>query len=403
MPTHTPSPHRFLAPNPLGSQTSKPKPPSNLRNVLASQTPKPTVATRQKPELQFKKLTPAKRFVITPARPTPRAENLSTGKEGGNTAWKDTRTELTPRSKPRRKFERVESIQESSQSSATATQADGDRECVVQPVEDHGMDSSDDAKFEEEMLFESVGRKKRRLTSPPSSPSRSQVSEPHTPLPARNPTTHRFKAPVTHTPADLRTSHTDIYASTPSGPSITSAPHKPQFLLPALPTSPLKPSKPLPEIFSPSRKNGKYVPNGLASTVTGWVIETANTGFAAQDRSTGITWGRDREDGVRLKVRIKHVSTGIVETEKRLEAECFAGGVIFVRGDTEPGSYNTSRAPSPIGDDGVLKVLLAGNGGARGAGGVRIKVGGIVGIRAPTWEVDVSGEKWLVGVDWVVL
>jgi hypothetical protein len=26
-----------------------------------------------------------------------------------------------------------------------------------------------------------------------------------------------------------------------------------------------------------------------------------------------------------------------------------------------------------------------------------------VGIRAPMWDVDVGAEKWVVGVDWVVL
>jgi hypothetical protein len=24
-------------------------------------------------------------------------------------------------------------------------------------------------------------------------------------------------------------------------------------------------------------------------------------------------------------------------------------------------------------------------------------------VRAPTWDVDIGGEKWIVGVDWVVL
>jgi hypothetical protein len=36
-------------------------------------------------------------------------------------------------------------------------------------------------------------------------------------------------------------------------------------------------------------------------------------------------------------------------------------------------------------------------------GGVRIKVGSLVGIRAPVWDVDVRREVWSVGVDWVVL
>jgi hypothetical protein len=47
--------------------------------------------------------------------------------------------------------------------------------------------------------------------------------------------------------------------------------------------------------------------------------------------------------------------------------------------------------------------LLAGQGGARGTGGVKLRIGGSVGIRAPMWDIDVGGETWLVGVDWVVL
>jgi hypothetical protein len=73
---------------------------------------------------------------------------------------------------------------------------------------------------------------------------------------------------------------------------------------------------------------------------------------------------------------------------------------VFVRGETDPGLYNASRAS---GVDSEMRVLLAGQGGARGAGGVVLKIGAHVGIRSPTWEVDVQGEMWVVGVDWVLL
>jgi hypothetical protein len=134
----------------------------------------------------------------------------------------------------------------------------------------------------------------------------------------------------------------------------------------------------------------------------GWIIETANTGFAAQERSTtgGVVWGRDREDGVRLKVRVKAASSST--SRDGVEVECFPGLFVFVRGETEPGMYNVSRAPDVVGNDGETRILLAGQGDARGTGGVKVKVGGVVGIRAPMWDVDVRGEKWVVGVDWVV-
>ncbi|CAO2650207.1 Nn.00g014990.m01.CDS01 [Neocucurbitaria sp. VM-36] len=408
MSTHIPSPHRFLAPYPPSTQNCKQKPPSSLRNALAGQTPKPAVTTRQVTELQLKKLTPAKRFVIAPTRPETSTEGHTKGKERSNETCTDTRAEVTPRSKPRRKLERVESIEEASQSSITAGQ-DGDEEVrLVQSIERNSIIISDEAREEEnqeeEMLFETVRPTKRRRTSPLSSPSRQREIEPRTPVPAHNAaTTHRFKVAAPRTPAPFGVSLTTTLISTTPGPSTTAAPHRPHFLLPALPTSPPKPSKPLPEIFSPSRKNGKYISDGLASTVTGWIIETANSSFVAQDRSSGINWGRDREEGVRMKVRMEVISTGAVETSQQSEVECYAGSVIFVRGATEPGLYNASRSPSDFGEEGESRVLLAGQGGTRGSGGVKIKVGGIVGVRAPMWDVDVSGEKWVVGVDWVVL
>jgi hypothetical protein len=32
-----------------------------------------------------------------------------------------------------------------------------------------------------------------------------------------------------------------------------------------------------------------------------------------------------------------------------------------------------------------------------------VRVGDVVGVKAPTWVVDVGGEKWVVGVEWMVL
>lgn len=104
-----------------------------------------------------------------------------------------------------------------------------------------------------------------------------------------------------------------------------------------------------------------------------------------------------------MKVRITDISTGATESRQETEVECYTGSVVFVRGDIEPGLYNASRAQNNFDNEGEVKVLLAGQGGTRFASGVRIKVGGIIGIRAPTWDVDLGGEKWIVGVDWVVL
>ncbi|OAL57257.1 hypothetical protein IQ07DRAFT_31498 [Pyrenochaeta sp. DS3sAY3a] len=411
MPTHTPSPHRFLAPNPPATQKSKAKPQSGLRHALPEQTPKPKESKRQHAEPQFKKITPAKRFVITPARHALNhaatfGEPAANGeREGRNGA--DMPMETTPRPKPRRTFERVESIEEASQSSPTAPDDDPN---ITQSIEPFLLFENEEStqyigNQADEMLYDFSGSTKRRRVSTPSPPP--------TPTTAHNSTSHRFKVPAPRTPAFL----TSKDRQEPPTAQMTPAPaqHRPAFLLPSLPTSPPKPSKPLPEIFSPSRKSGKYIPAGLASTMTSWIIETAGSGYAGSARTEGVVWGREREDGVRLRFRVRAVSAGTAleeddevggdgeEGEMESEVECFPGAITFVCGDTEPGMYNASRTLGGAADSERQRLLLAGQGGARGVSGIRVRAGSILGIRTPMWDVDLAGEKWTVGVDWSVL
>ena len=138
--------------------------------------------------------------------------------------------------------------------------------------------------------------------------------------------------------------------------------------------------------------------------VQSWIIETANTSFAAQTRDT-VVWGRDREEGVRMRVKIRNIMTGIAHAEDGEDIECFNGGVVFVRGHTDAGLYNASRMPrgSAAQAEHETRVLLAGQGGARGQSGVKINERSVVGIRAPLWDVEIDGEKWIVAVDWILL
>ncbi|KAF1917766.1 hypothetical protein BDU57DRAFT_514195 [Ampelomyces quisqualis] len=401
MPTHTPSPHRFLAPSTAPTQKAKPKPPSTLRNNLVA-TPSTSAA-----ETRDIYNAPAKRFVVTPHCRSHSAEEKR--RDRGGEARVLSHTHFTPRPKPRRKLERIESIGDTSQSSPNAPPIDHDGPSMAQTVEhgltfDDGVQNAQETDEEEdENLFLAEQRSKRRRVSPGSSSIPGQPSEPTTPVaPPHNSTTHRFLVPPPRTPALFTTLRKD---KTPlcSAPPTTSAPHRPAFILPPQPTSPPKPSRSLPEVFSPSRKTQKYIPNGLASTLQGWIIETANTGFAAHERNTGhgVVWARDREDGVRLKVRVTAASSSGPNVDG--DVECVPGYFVFIQGDTEPGLYSASRAPGVAKNNGELKVVLAGQGGARSAGGVSIRIGGVVGVRAPMWDVDVAGEKWMVGVDWVLL
>lgn len=49
--------------------------------------------------------------------------------------------------------------------------------------------------------------------------------------------------------------------------------------------------------------------------------------------------------------------------------------------------------------DGGRKWMLAG----RGRGDAEVEVGCLVGIREPTWEIEVEEERWRVAVEWKVL
>ncbi|EUC44854.1 hypothetical protein COCMIDRAFT_5896 [Bipolaris oryzae ATCC 44560] len=391
MPTHTPSPHRFLAPNSHSAQKST-RPHSSLRNATA--IPPSASATIPTPagsaELQFKRLAPAKRFVVAPLQKNHAAETAKLS-EADAKPHDDAQLQHTPLPRPRRKLQRVESIEEPSQSSQQHANDHVYASGVISSVEDQDMLSDELEQYEQneeddEMLFEPATRSKRRRRSSPNSPSL-QPLEPST--------THRFKVAPSRTPAPFPSIAS--VAAKPLAPS-----SRPHFILPESQTSPPKDSRPPPEIFSPSRKHAKYVPGGLASTASVWIIEAANTGFAAQERSSG-SWGRDKDNGVKARVRINCLSRGRASEHEIQELECHAGGVVFARGQLELGICNSSAVSSTFGQNSNTNILLAGQGSVRGSGGVKVNVGSTIGVRPPTWEIDVGDEQWLVAVDWVVL
>ncbi|KAF2707671.1 hypothetical protein K504DRAFT_470058 [Pleomassaria siparia CBS 279.74] len=444
MSSHTPSPHRFLAPSSQPSSTPKSaisKPPSSLRHgfTAQSQTPKPAFSARRAAETP--KVTPAKRFVITPLR------SLSGGGIRGGSGTQDEvglQAELTPREKPPRKLKRVESIDEGSQSTSPGSPRGTELEREValsiehdtsvyarsrgggyEVEEEHAEEDADaEMLFQPQREYINVNKRRRRLSpAEPSSPparrpslpnislqvepvSNRQTQDPRTPAPA--PHTHRFLTPAPRAPifGNPKATPTTMTTTTTTTTTTTPAPSRPHFILPSQHMSPPKLSTPLPETFSPSRKGQKYVPGGLASTLQSWIIETAHTGYAAQTRDM-VIYGREKDDGVKLKVRVTDIGAGSdSEGEGEDHVECYPGGVVFAQGDVEMGmSYgcNAPRASSIVGDEGGVRVMLAGQGSARGIGGVRVRVGSLLGIRGPMWDVDVGGEKWNVGVDWVVL
>jgi hypothetical protein len=120
---------------------------------------------------------------------------------------------------------------------------------------------------------------------------------------------------------------------------------------------------PLPDAFSPRRRGQKFVPGGLASELQSWVIEAAQTTSQSRPRNALAV-----DDSVHV-IDIDEVK---------------GNGPVFAHG-TRSG-------------EGTSKVLLVD--GQANQKADKIEAGDRVSIRLPTWDVQVSGEAWTVGVDW---
>ncbi|PNS19118.1 Eukaryotic translation initiation factor 4 gamma [Sphaceloma murrayae] len=143
---------------------------------------------------------------------------------------------------------------------------------------------------------------------------------------------------------------------------------KPAFMHPVLPSDSIDP---LPEFFSPHRRGQRFAPGGMAAEMTSWITDLGNSvSVAHQGRGVGDVL----EGGIVLAV--EHV-TG----EENL---------LFLDGRT------------PDGDR--LSVVLTGSGDA--GRGSTVKPGDKLGIREPSWDLDVQGEqeeKVRVAVDWRIM
>lgn len=73
--------------------------------------------------------------------------------------------------------------------------------------------------------------------------------------------------------------------------------------------------------------------------------------------------------------------------------------MLLVRGTLDSLPCNASNAVhGPV----EVRAILA-NQVAQKVSGVKIGKGSVVGIRLPCWDVELSGEKWIVAADWSVL
>lgn len=152
----------------------------------------------------------------------------------------------------------------------------------------------------------------------------------------------------------------------------------------------------------------------MAATLQSWIHETASTGYSATT-GTAVVWGRDREDGVKMRVHVLSVTPGRFGRGRSDErgVECIPGGVVLVHGTTDSTLQDASRAPDAMhideepGRGTEIRIMLAGQGGTRGRSAVWMKAGGVVGVRSPIWDVCLGAgeeaQKWLIAVEWVVL
>jgi hypothetical protein len=120
----------------------------------------------------------------------------------------------------------------------------------------------------------------------------------------------------------------------------------------------------LPVAFSPQRRGAKYVAGGMAAQLQGWLSEVKS-------------WeenGEKAESGV--KIRVEQIRLG-----RRMY-------LIEGRASLEEASQ---------------KWILAGEGKLTGLGKrAEVKMGSVVLIEQPTWDVELEGSVWNVACEWSV-
>lgn len=153
-------------------------------------------------------------------------------------------------------------------------------------------------------------------------------------------------------------------ASSVANESSSAARRPPAFLKsPAASTEHLEP---LPEAFSPHRRGEKFVPGGMAATLQQWVVETGQSAVHSR-RGQGYLQG----EAYLYRVMVDSVS---------------GHGPVLVQGRHQDGAR--------------LQLLLISDGKARAS---HACPGNVIGVRAPSWEVDLAGCSWIVAVDWTML
>lgn len=163
--------------------------------------------------------------------------------------------------------------------------------------------------------------------------------------------------------APLLSPHLQASTHANSEVDASNTPIRPIFRLPVSANPEL--AEPLPDAFSPHRRRQRFLPGGMAAEVQQWIVEATQS--AGQHRQS--TTGADL-----LQAVVSEIS--------------------------EPSSTGMVLAKATAGNERV-RLLLAGSGKNQSA--FSIKQGDILAIKAPSWNIELESEQWIIGVDWCVL
>ena len=197
-------------------------------------------------------------------------------------------------------------------------------------------------------------------------------------------------------PSDYLTSNAHphfLTANTGNVSPITSISSFPRFILPS-PSSPPLPGRPQ---FSPHRRSQKLVPGGLAATLRDLLVQTsfskqqsqiqreARSTIAAREgaRATGES-GRSWDFLIPVIEVRRAAEIGIGISLVREQAPNDGGGIRGWRGWVLIGA-------AIEGNDNICQT------------DVRLRVGSLIGMRLPVWNIEVLGENWWVGIEWGVI
>ncbi|KAF2842055.1 hypothetical protein M501DRAFT_988323 [Patellaria atrata CBS 101060] len=146
-----------------------------------------------------------------------------------------------------------------------------------------------------------------------------------------------------------------------NGTPTTASTPKPSFLKPSIRDSTT--STPLPDSFSPHRRGQKFVPGGMAATVGQWIVEVGHTATTQKRGSNTVN-----EHGLIGRIRVKS-------------------------GEISPTENENTRLRE-------INVVLVGKGRS---GRNIVQEGDVVGIWAPSWDIEIKSQRWAIGVDWGLL